>query len=205
VAASAPDPDALSAFAALRSDDGKLTVMVIAKVLTGTTPVTLNFANYIGTGPVQVWQLTASNAIGRLADLALAGNSVATSVPAQSITLFVIAGARPPNHLIGNTSNPTPLSPSIANLAWRDGASQIDVYRDGAFRATVANGGFYSEKLGSNLQPSYIVCNFNTTICSAAVTPAPHRWTRDRNNRVQSPRSGTIGRRLPGSAVAPKR
>ena len=203
VSASVPNPDNLSAYAALRSSDGKLTVMVISKVLSGSTPVTLNLANYVGTGSAQVWQLTASNAITRLADVALGSNSVSTSVPAQSVTLIVIAGALPPNHLTGNVNNIYPSLPAIVSLAWRDGAAQIDVYRDGVFRATVVNRGVFSEKLGSNPQPSYVVCNFDTAICSSAIKPASHRWTHGRNNSVLAPHSDAIGRRLSGSALAP--
>jgi hypothetical protein len=205
VSASVPNPDNLAAYAALRTSDRKLTVMVISKVLSGSTPVTLNLANYVGTGSAQVWQLTASNAITRLADVALGSSGLSASVPAQSVTLFVISGALPPNHLIGNTSNINPSLPPIVNLAWRDGAAQIDVYRDGVFRATVANRGYFSEKLGSNPQPSYMVCNYNTAICSNAVKPAAHRWSHDRNNSALAPHSGAIERRLSGSASAPTR
>ena len=40
VSASVPNPDNVSAFAAVRSSDGALTVMAINKYLTGSTPVT---------------------------------------------------------------------------------------------------------------------------------------------------------------------
>jgi hypothetical protein len=204
VSASVPNPDNLSAFAALRTVDHKLTVMVISKVLSGTTPITVNLTNYVGS-TAQVWQLTASNTIAHLADVAVGNNVVSTSVPAQSVTLLVIAGSVPPNHLTGNTSDINPSLPPIVNLAWRDGAAQIDVYRDGVFRATVANHGIYSEKLGSNPQPSYVVCNFNTSVCSNAVKPAVHRWRHFGNNRPVFLRSAPIGRRLSGSAPAPTR
>ncbi len=46
VSASAPNPDNLSSFAALRTSDGALAVMVISKVLYGSTPVTLNLAHF---------------------------------------------------------------------------------------------------------------------------------------------------------------
>jgi hypothetical protein len=38
VSTTAPDPDNVSAFASHRTTDGALTVMVVAKSLTGTTP-----------------------------------------------------------------------------------------------------------------------------------------------------------------------
>jgi len=70
VLASAPNPDNLSAFAALRSSDGAMTVMVVSKVLSGNTPVTVNLSNFSASGSAQVWQLTSANAIslGRWVD-----------------------------------------------------------------------------------------------------------------------------------------
>ena len=93
VAASAPNPDAVSAFAAQRSSDGALTVMVIAKVLTGTTAATVNLSNFVPGSSAQVWQLTSANNITRLTDVTIGGSSFSVSVPAQSITLFVIPTA----------------------------------------------------------------------------------------------------------------
>src|SRR5205823_4112617 len=90
VTASVPNPDALSAFAAQRSSDGAMTVMVVSKVLSGTTPVTLNLANFSATGVARAWQLTSANAITRLADATFTGSSFSTTVPAQSVTLFVL-------------------------------------------------------------------------------------------------------------------
>jgi hypothetical protein len=99
VAASTANPDVLAAFAAQRSADGALTVMVIGKNLTGTTSATINLANFSHRGSSQVWQLTGANTITRLPDIALTGTSLAATLPPQSITLFVVArsaGAIPP-------------------------------------------------------------------------------------------------------------
>jgi PKD repeat protein len=95
-AATTANPDTLSVFAAQRSNDSAMTVMVISKVLSGTTPVTINFSNFIAGGAVQRWQLTASNSITRLSDMVPSGQSVATTVPAQSITLFVVPASTAP-------------------------------------------------------------------------------------------------------------
>jgi hypothetical protein len=92
VKASVPNPDELSAFAAVRGD-GALTVMVINKVLSGSTPVSLSLGNFAATGSAAVWQLTSANAINRLGDLGVGGSSVSLTVPAQSITLLVIPGS----------------------------------------------------------------------------------------------------------------
>ena len=90
VSASAPNPDNLSAFAATRSADGALTVMVINKVLTGTTPATVSVSNFASGTTAQVYQLTSANTITRLGDATVTNGSVSATLPAQSITLFVI-------------------------------------------------------------------------------------------------------------------
>ena len=93
VSATAPNPDNLSAFAALRATDGALTVMVICKVLSGVTPVTLNLAHFTPGTTAQAWQLTSANAIRALPNITLAGTSLKANLPSQSITLFVIPPA----------------------------------------------------------------------------------------------------------------
>ena len=82
--------DNLSAWGAVRSSDGALTVMVISKVLSGATTVTLDMANFTPAAKAQRWQLTSTNAISRLADVNVAGGEISLSVPAQSISLLVI-------------------------------------------------------------------------------------------------------------------
>jgi len=93
VSATAPNPDAVAAFAAQRSSDGALTVMVIAKSLSGSTPATIALANFAHSGAAQAWQLTAANAITRLSDVSVSGSSFAVTLPPQSITLFVVGAA----------------------------------------------------------------------------------------------------------------
>ena len=61
VAATAPNPDNLSAFAAIRTNDSALTIMVINKTLTGLTPLLLNVTNFANSGTAQAWQLTATH------------------------------------------------------------------------------------------------------------------------------------------------
>src|SRR5205085_10693786 len=91
VSATGPNPDNVAPFAAQRTIDGALTVMVISKYLSGSTPVTVNLANFSAGATAQVWQLTSSNAITRLADLTLAGPSFSTTIASSpSVTLFVI-------------------------------------------------------------------------------------------------------------------
>ena len=109
---SVTNPDNLSAFGALRSSDGAMTVMVVNKQPNTGADLALNIANFQAGASVQVWQLNASNAITRLADRSLSGTSLAATVPPQSITLFVLrAGtvSSPPQLKAGSVSGPTNL------------------------------------------------------------------------------------------------
>ena len=91
VSDSVANPDYLSSFASVRSSDGALTVMVINKQ-TGSTPVTINLANFGTTGSADAWQISSAtqNTINHLGTVAVSGNAITTTVPSQSITLFVI-------------------------------------------------------------------------------------------------------------------
>jgi hypothetical protein len=95
VSATVPDPDTVSAYAALRSSDGALTVMVVSKFLSGSASITVDLLGFTATGPVQVWQLTSANTLSRQADLTVSGVRLATTVPASSVTLFVVPGLAP--------------------------------------------------------------------------------------------------------------
>jgi len=133
VAASVPNPDNLSAFAATRAGDGAMTVMVISKVLSGSTPVTVNLANFAASGVAQAWQLTSANVITRLADVNFAGSTFAVSVPAQSITLYVIAGGTPntpPTAVIdaNPTSGTVPFAVSFSGAGSSDADGSIASY-----------------------------------------------------------------------------
>ena len=90
VAAVAPNPDAVSAFAAMRSADGALTVLVINKQLSTNTTATISLSTFSHRGTAQVWQLTAANAIGHLADIGVGGTSFVVTLPPQSVTLLVV-------------------------------------------------------------------------------------------------------------------
>ena len=71
--------------------------MAINKDLTANPLVNFQLAHFTASGPVQVWRLTSANAIARVSDLAVSNASFSTSLPAQSITLFVLPpSATPP-------------------------------------------------------------------------------------------------------------
>jgi hypothetical protein len=90
VSAKVPNPDNLSAFAAIRSSDGAMTVMVVSKVLTGATSVKLKLANFASQGNVQVYRLTANNVLHQLQPIAWAGGALDVNEPAQSVTLYIL-------------------------------------------------------------------------------------------------------------------
>lgn len=90
VRATVPNPDNLSAFASQDTPTGAVKVVVISKVLSGTTPVAVSLANFTPGTAAQVYQLTSANAITRLSDLSVSGTTVNITVPAQSITMLVI-------------------------------------------------------------------------------------------------------------------
>ena len=93
VAATVPNPDDLSAFAAIRASDGKLTLMIVNKVLAGTTTATVNVANFAAASPAEAWQLTASNRITRIADVPVGNAALSLTLPPQSITILVVPPA----------------------------------------------------------------------------------------------------------------
>jgi hypothetical protein len=98
-----PDPDTLSSFAALRQRDGALTVIVIDKSLDRDLPISMAFAHYAAQPSAEVWQLTSSNNIDHLTNVDVHGGRLTTTVPAQSVTLFVIPAAIRPH-----ASSPSP-------------------------------------------------------------------------------------------------
>jgi hypothetical protein len=104
ISATVPDPDNLSAFAAIRSTDEAMTVMVINKVLTGSTPVTLSLAHFATSGISLVYRLTSSNAITHPVDLRWSNGRLVDTEPPQSITLYVL----PRGHVVPTPPNVPP-------------------------------------------------------------------------------------------------
>ena len=84
--------DLVSAFAAVRSSDGALTVIVVNKQLAAGAALTLATSGFQPAGLAQAWQVASNQAITRLPDAPLSGPTLNIQVPAQCITLFVLPG-----------------------------------------------------------------------------------------------------------------
>lgn len=161
VSTTAPSPDNVSAFASLRSSDRKMTVMIVAKQLSGSTPVTVTLANYTPSGAAQRWQLDATNSIAHLSDVALSSGTYTLTVPAQSITLLVVPGSyldAPTNVIATATSTTT------AGVSWSavSGATSYKIFRSsnhGAFTQVGTSAGttFNDTPLSANTTYLYKV------------------------------------------------
>ncbi|HEX8637959.1 MAG TPA: glycoside hydrolase family 44 protein [Pyrinomonadaceae bacterium] len=124
VSAIAPNPDNVSAFAAVRATDGALTVMVVNKS-SAATQLNLNISNFSGGNAAQVWQLTAANQINRLADASFSGGIIAQTVPAQSITLFIVSASPATATAPAAASNLTgsATATKTVSLGWQDNSN----------------------------------------------------------------------------------
>jgi len=105
-----PDPDDLSAFGAVRTSDGAMTLMAINKDLNNATPINMNITNFNAAGTAQRWQLTSANVINQLANITLTNEVLNDTLPAQSITLFVLPVVSAFSLQIGTNSPPGQLN-----------------------------------------------------------------------------------------------
>ena len=117
-----PQPDNLSAYGAVRTSDGALTLMVLNKDLTNATPIVAGINNFPGLGFAHRWQLTSSNVINQLSDLALTNGVLRDMLPAQSITLFVLPSTNSFALRTGSNSPPGQLG------IWLDGQAGQTYY-----------------------------------------------------------------------------
>jgi hypothetical protein len=94
VRAQSANQDAVSIYAAQRSSDGALTVMLVNKT-TDVADGTVALAGFSSAGPVQVWTYGPANlgAIAQQTGQSASGGNVQVSIPAQTIVLLVIASA----------------------------------------------------------------------------------------------------------------
>jgi fibronectin type 3 domain-containing protein len=124
------NPDNLSAFSAVRTSDGAMTVMVINKQ-TGTTPVTINLANFSNGGTAKAYQISSASqtSITSLGSVPVTANAISASLPGPSVTLYVIPAVTvtpaAPTNLTAAGGN------GLVTLNWTAGAgaTSYNVYR----------------------------------------------------------------------------
>lgn len=99
VHAASSDQDQVAIYAARRSSDGALTLMLINKTKSNQTPP-VSLAGFTPSGSAAVYRYSAANlgTIAHLPDQSIQSNNFSPTLPAESITLMVLSG----------TSNPTP-------------------------------------------------------------------------------------------------
>lgn len=153
VSCTVPNPDQLSAFAAERSSDGALTVMVINKALSGTASLSLQLARFNAGAISQRWQLTSANSITRLTDVAVSGGRVSTTVPASSITLFVVPAKSGTNQPPVARITATPSTGSAPLLVSFNGSASSDA--DGTITSYAWNFGDGQQGSGTTVTHSY--------------------------------------------------
>ena len=86
-----PDADTVSSFAACRSTDGAMTVMLINKQLTDPADIVVNIHGFRGAGAAQVWRLSGAGAsIVHEGSVNVIKNTVHTTLPNCSVTLLVL-------------------------------------------------------------------------------------------------------------------
>ncbi|HEY3783127.1 MAG TPA: glycoside hydrolase family 44 protein [Fimbriimonadaceae bacterium] len=145
-------PNNLTSYAATRTADGSLTITVINKVLTQAN-VNINLLHFVGNNTAQVWQLTPANLIRRNVDLIVRNSVLAGTVPAQSVTIFVL----PPSTVA--ETKPGPIAAIAAygyngktTVNWTGGAGAT-YYR--VYRSTTAGATTGYSVLGIVYVPTY--------------------------------------------------
>ena len=162
VSASGPNPDEVSAFAAQRTSDGALTIMIIEKTVAPvvqppvTRSITVNLSGFTAGQAIQRWELTSANAITRIQpDLAPGVASIALSVPLQSVTLLIVPPAAAP------TLTATATGASQVSLSWTavGGAASYEIERsfnDSAFTPLITVAGTSHTDNGLTANTTYL-------------------------------------------------
>jgi Glycoside hydrolase family 44 len=123
VRATVPNPDNLAAFAATRSSDGALTIMLVNKQLTGVQPADVSIANFSAGATAHVWQLAATGVIQDAGTNAVAGGALHLNLPPQSVTLVVVPTTATPPPTLAILAKPAELT---LRLSGSPGTYRID-------------------------------------------------------------------------------
>ena len=159
-ATTAANPDEINAFAAERSTDGALTLLAVNKQLSGTRSTTFSLSNFAHRGTAQAWRLDSAGTITRLADLTVTGNALATTLPPQTITIYVLPTAA--NLIAPQVTAPIPVIgalnvPTSLTAAWTPTAntSLYHVYLGTSSAAVAAATPASPEYRGASATPDF--------------------------------------------------
>jgi hypothetical protein len=162
------NPDEINAFAAERSTDGALTFMAVNKQLSGTRSTTFSLSNFAHRGTAQAWRLDSTGTITRLADLTVSGNALATTLPPQSITIYVLPTAA--NLIAPQVTAPVPANgalnvPTVLTAAWTPSAntSLYHVYLGTSQAAVTAATPASPEYRGASSTPDFDLTSLSGT------------------------------------------
>jgi hypothetical protein len=167
-ATTSANPDEINAFAAERSTDGALTLMAVNKQLSGTRSTTFSLSNFAHRGTAQAWRLDSAGTITRLADLIVSGNALATTLPPQSITIYVLPTAA--NLIAPQVTAPGPANgalnvPTVLTAAWTPSAntSLYHVYLGTSQAAVTAATPASPEYRGASSTPDFDLTSLSGT------------------------------------------
>jgi hypothetical protein len=94
VRAVATNSDVVAAFAAIRTNNNSLTIVLINKDPVNASLVRIALTNYPAVASAKVWRL-ASNVLARVTDAPVVGNVISNNFPAQSVSLLVLTPSAP--------------------------------------------------------------------------------------------------------------
>lgn len=140
-----PNPDNLSAFGAVRTSDGALTLMVINKDILNASLINASITNFNATGTAQRWQLTAANVITQLTNISFTNSILNDVVPSQSITLYVLPAVNAFSLKLGTNAPPGQFSVRLngqAGLAYALQSSTDLVHWSGFVTNTLTSNTF---------------------------------------------------------------
>src|SRR5260370_9225327 len=126
VSTTVPNPDHLSAFSALRTSDGALTVMLVNKDSATSPQVNLSLAHFAASGTAHVWQLTSANTINHLSDIHFSSTPGNIKLRAKSVTLLVLDPAT--GDFTVSVSNPVQTVPAKQTATFNGTLTAINGY-----------------------------------------------------------------------------
>jgi autotransporter-associated beta strand protein len=167
-ATTSANPDEINAFAAERSTDGALTLMAVNKQLSGTRSTTFSLSNFAHRGTAQTWRLDSTGTISRLGDLTVTGNSLSTTLPPQTITIYVLPTAA--NLIAAQVTAPVPANgalnvPTSLTAVWTPAAntSLYHVYLGTSLSAVAAATTASPEYRGASATPDFDLTSLSGT------------------------------------------